>query len=252
MTKHTIQQLNALNNTFYQKVESSFDESRSTAWTGWLRLVPSLVQLVSKLDQPIRVLDLGCGNGRFLTFLDQHIGSSKFEYTGCDSAEGLLARAQARANLHQGGAEFIQLDIVEALLENQLASRFSQSFHWIVAFGVLHHVPGASMRRQFFGALHQLLHPSGTAAVAAWQFQHSPRLLQRALKPELLGIDTQDLEPNDYLLDWHRGANAARYCHLTTQSELYDLAAGAGFTVADEFDADGHEGILNKYMLLKP
>lgn len=40
-------------------------------------------------------------------------------------------------------------------------------------------------------------------------------------------------EPGDYLLDWKRGGQGLRYCHLVDEAEVERLAAGSGFRARD-------------------
>lgn len=65
------EQILYLNKKFYQSVAKDFSISRQKDWNGWDRAV----QIAKNhLKEPLRkkgpkILDLGCGNGRFLKFM---------------------------------------------------------------------------------------------------------------------------------------------------------------------------------------
>ena len=67
-----------------------------------------------------------------------------------------------------------------------------------------------------------------------------------------VGLAESDLEPGDYLLDWHRGGSGLRYCHLVDEAELTALAGAAGLTVSDLYYADGVGQNLNLFAVLRP
>ncbi|MFN7209248.1 MAG: class I SAM-dependent methyltransferase, partial [Aggregatilineales bacterium] len=75
--------LNALNRAFYAQAAENFDESRGRAWNGWRRLLPHL----EGLPVPRRILDVGCGNGRFGRFLARHL--PQVRYHGMDNNAAL-------------------------------------------------------------------------------------------------------------------------------------------------------------------
>ncbi len=73
------------------------------------------------------MLDVGCGNGRFASFLAQSL-CERFDYLGIDASEGLLARARAR-QLGAGRARFRRADWALSTPERALPP---QSFSLVV------------------------------------------------------------------------------------------------------------------------
>ncbi|MGL4648608.1 MAG: hypothetical protein ACRC1H_04315, partial [Caldilineaceae bacterium] len=66
-----VEQLLALNRSFYAQVGSEFDATRQNIPAGYARVVHAAP--TPQGDLPLRVLDVGCGNGRLaraLTDLD--------------------------------------------------------------------------------------------------------------------------------------------------------------------------------------
>ena len=82
-----------------------------------------------------------------------------------------------------------------------------------------------------------------------WQFLNSPRWRARIQPWERVGLSADDVDPDDYLLDWRRGGEGLRYVHHFTQAELARLAEEAGFEVVETFESDGAEGNLGLYQI---
>lgn len=229
MNPKTVTYLNQLNQRFYKTVGASFDATRTAPWAGWDQLLPTL----QNLPQSARVLDVGCGNGRFGLFLDA--GEFSINYVGIDTNAYLLKRAHA--NLPK--ASHIQADILYPL---PLAP--TPSYHLIVLFGVMHHIPGFDNRRSLIQRLMQYLAPKGYLILTWWAFYENPRFRDRIVAWDQVD-DSLELEPDDYLLDWRRGDSALRYCHYVSPQESQQLLAG--FSVIGTFDADTN----NRYVILQ-
>lgn len=231
MDEQTIDPLNQINRAFYRVTAGHFDESRQRAWPGWERLAVHL-------RTPLTVLDVGCGNGRFGRFLAQHFDRSAVRYHGLDSTPELLERA--REALIAIDAVLEERDVIEQPPD-------SGQFDLVVAFGVLHHVPGHQQRQDFVRLLAQRVGPGGVLAFACWRFYEYERFRQRIVPwPEGFAV-----EPNDFLLDWRRGENALRYCHYINNAEHAALVAATGLTEIDDYRADGESGDLNRYSVLR-
>ncbi len=232
----TIQLLNQLNQQFYQTVANSFDETRARAWAGWEHLLPFL-----PARRPLQVLDIGCGNGRFGVFLHQHI--SHLFYMGMDSNSFLLARAAETLTEHGIPHQLQQADLLADYTPEKLPLEV------VVAFGVMHHIPGFAQRQAFLQKMMGWVAEDGILAVAFWTFYENERLRERivAWDDPQVPADYQNLplERHDYLLDWRREAQALRYCHYVDEAEMTTLTAG--LQVVATYDADGS----NRYVILR-
>jgi SAM-dependent methyltransferase len=130
-----------------------------------------------------------------------------------------------------------------------------QPFDGVLAFAVLHHLPGAGLRLQVLGRVHDLLAPGGCFIHSEWQFQHSPKLMARRVPWDRLGLKEEDLEEGDTLLDWRHALvgqperEGLRYVHLFSGPELATLAAQSGFVVEREYDSDGEGARLGLYQV---
>lgn len=226
--------LRALNRNFYDEHASSFSSTRGAAWAGWRRAVPT---------SPATVLDLGCGNGRFFQHLQSCPGSEGLAlYVGTDSSLALLVAAKQR--VRASNAHFVQHD-----LERDIGSVLSVRFEKVVAFGVLHHIPGENGRAAFLANAARALAPGGRLLVTCWQFGDDPRFAARCDDWQTVGLEPNDVESGDHLLRWGDSGSpsAVRYCHATTPDELERLIVKAGLTLERTFYADGKGGRLNLY-----
>jgi SAM-dependent methyltransferase len=228
MSPETITRLNALNRRFYQITAAPFDATRQRPWAGWARLLPHLPE-----TRPLRVLDVGCGNGRFGVYLREH---AEIRYHGVDNNAALLDYAREAL---PGGA-FEQRDVVQNPPD-------AGTYDVVALFGVIHHVPGGANRRAFMRALSERVAPGGILAFAAWRFMENARLRGKIVDwfPDL------EREDGDYLLDWRRGETAVRYCHYVDDAEHAALVAATGLQQVAFYRADGHDRQTNAYSVLR-
>lgn len=237
MTPATIAALNAINQAFYATVAHDFDQTRSSAWWGWQRLLPYL----AALSTPARVLDVGCGNGRFGVFLAQ--SGVAAHYTGHDNNPQLLAAAQTALD------QFPMLSVTLEQRDSILMRLAYGTYDFIGVFGVIHHVPGAQNRQHFLQHLAALLAPQGILSYATWRFYENDKLRARLVAwDEALALQ---VEPHDFLLDWRQGARALRYCHYVDDTEQALLDTATGLQVLEHFRADGASNDLNSYSVLR-
>lgn len=239
MTPATQQRLLALNRAFYAAIGDVFDLTRHNLAQG---MVQALDYLPAS-DGPLRVLDAGCGNGRFVRAFEQ--AGRPAAYVGVDADARLLAHAREQAAELRGvEAAFVEADMADAGWKAALGGA---TFDAIACLATLHHFPGLALRGRIVGDLAGLLVPGGRLIVSAWQFLTAPRLAGKQVPWEVIGLSAEDVEPGDALLPWQQGIYALRYVHQIDASELDGLARAAGLVPLGHFSADGKEGNLNLY-----
>lgn len=248
MTPKTIQKLDQLNQDFYTQVAIPFSESRQQAWAGWQQLLPVLSELLTKRSH-LRVLDLGCGNGRFGHFLAEHFEPNLITYSGCDSSEALLTIAKQSLSPVFQSLQLTKVNLITELLHSTEKTWFNQEWDVIVCFGVIHHLPSQAIRQALVSRSCHSVSADGVVIIAAWQFLQSSKLASKIVEPELVGLTKAELEPNDYILSWERGTTAWRYCHLVDYQEFRDLLPKEAINV-EHYVADGKEGNLNQYFIV--
>ena len=251
----TAEQLSHVTSEFYTQQAQSFSATRQMPWQGWRQCLDAMPQLLA-VEKP-SVLDVGCGNLRFARFLYDEAGIVPAKYFAVDNCKPLVESGDAGA--HVSELAFIELDVIKSLLDNTLPSELTvPSCDLVVAFGFLHHVPGAEKRLQLLRTLLEKAKPGGYACVSFWQFMNSQKLAVKAQETTVqglraLGIDASELEEHDYLIGWQDKANTWRYCHHFSQKELDELLAslGSDVQICTQFSADGKENNLNRYVILQ-
>ncbi len=235
-------QFQKLNHSFYDDFADSFSQTRSTAWEGWHSLTQHILGL-TPVAAPLEVLDIGCGNGRFLSFLQEILQEAAISFTGVDRSQKLLTIAQEIPLRDRVFTRFFPFDLVELLEENAASDRekyFSRGFHMASAFGVFHHMPTTSARISLLQWMESTLLPGGLCIVTFWQFAHNHSLIARAT----------DKGNNDYLLPW-KDTKDARFAHHFTETEIDSLLKTVPqLRILETYSADGKSN-LNKYVILK-
>ncbi|MEZ4618247.1 MAG: class I SAM-dependent methyltransferase [Caldilineaceae bacterium] len=157
MTPEITATLLQLNRAFYATVATAFDATRGGLPVGWRQLQTWLPQPVGR---PLRVLDVGCGNGRFAWLLEEW--GIVADYVGVDAdAQLLTLAAQHAAGLTHVRCTFQQADFTEMHWTAQLALQ-TRTFDLVVCFAALHHVPGYRLRAQVVAGLADLVTTGGT------------------------------------------------------------------------------------------
>lgn len=253
MDEATAAALDEINGHFYERWASQFDATRRRPWHGWRRLLRGLPHDGSPgHGRPLRVLDVGCGNGRLGLFLADERRAAAFAYLGIDASLPLLALARRRLPATW------RLAKADVTATSRLDFVRPASFSLVAAFGLLHHVAGFARRRTLLSTMAETLRPGGLLWLSFWQFDRDPRLRRRSIPWEEYNrsathpIDPSCLEAGDLLQRWgEAGAGAVRYCHSTDPGEAESLLRGLDLEPEDRFEDDGPAGNLNHYLALR-
>lgn len=186
-----VKQILKLNNNFYQSVSKEFSKSRQKPWVGWDRLVDIIG---NHHKGKYKILDLGCGNGRFYDFVKGKILNC--DYLGCDINNDLIIGAKEKHSNRKGSnAKFEITDIFEDI------KCIKGKYNLVVGFGITHHIPNSDYRKQWFLDISKLLATKSILTLTFWKFNKNS---------------------GDYLIGWSN-KDVARYCHQYSKKELYDL-----------------------------
>ena len=234
-------QLIELNREFYNKFGNEFSATRQ-------RLQPGVKKILETIKEDDSVLDLGCGNGHFLNEIQKR--GHKQTLLGVDFSLPLLRDAGSSL-----GVEFREVDLAKLSHKgtmsensNQL-SVFSNQWDVITCFATLHHIPSNEMRLSILRTVKKLLDKNGKFILSNWQFLNSEKLKSRIQDWGKVGLSNNDVDENDYLLDWRSGGEGLRYAHHFSSEELHTLASQVDLKVEAEFLSDGENGKLGLYQI---
>lgn len=216
----------------YTKFADKFSQSRNKPWEGWDTLISS--PNFHQNNTPLEILDLGCGNGRFLEFISKKRKISG--YTGIDNSDQLLNIAKARYKNSEFPIEFRKINLNSTEWGTNI---FGKKFNLIVAFGIFHHIENDDYRRYFFQNTYSLLLDDGLFCITFWDFTKRANLMR----------DAKILEgENNYQLRFGKDG-AIRFAHHSNEEEILELEQTTKFRLVEEFRADGKEGDLNLYKI---
>ena len=234
MNRTTLSSLLELNQQFYQTFARQFASTRQ-------RLQPGVKHILERIESTHCLLDLGCGNGELARYLAQKGHSGP--YIGLDFSPSLLALASTD---QPAQFKFIQANLAAPDWETSIPG-FQPDF--VLAFAVLHHLPGSDLRRQILIKVREMLAPPRCFIHSEWQFLSSARLKTRIQPWERIGLSSQEVEVGDYLLDWRQGGTGLRYVHHFSVPELEQLARETGFRILETFLSDGENRRLGLYQV---
>jgi tRNA (uracil-5-)-methyltransferase TRM9 len=227
MDEHSRHRLEQMTADFYEHHAASFARSRQAPWDTW----PDVLDIAGSRRDINSVLDVGCGNGRFATFLQS--SDTPVRYVGIDTSPLLLAHARKSHPEH-------------TFIDGQLHDLDQDQFDLVASFGVLHHIAGFSQRAEYMRELAARTGLGGALIVSFWQPASGTDFHRKTATPP----DDIALEPNDYLLGWNGDHSQLRYCHHFTDDEVELMVTASGLALASELQGTGNDA-TNRYVVLE-
>ena len=204
----------------YNSISNDFDRTRKSDWKEFELFLPYI-----KNNE--KIADLGCGNGRFYSFIKKH---KKVKYIGIDNSENLLKAAAENTKEHNDSQSekplFIKGDLLELpLKDNEVDAAIS-----IAAF---HHIPSKKLRKKSIKEIHRTIKKNGTLIITAWNL-FQPKYKKYIWKSRLKWlISLGKYDRRDTLIPWGK-TGVKRYYYAFTQQELKSLLEKAGFKIIKE------------------
>ena len=195
----------------------AFDFTKKREW-----ISPDLIILKKYIQKGDRILDLGCGSGRF-----KKVVGEQANYYGIDVSEEIIKIAKQR----YPQAKF--------LVSNPLSFSFKNSFfNKVFCLSVIHHIPSKKFRKDFIKEIKRILKPGGEAIITVWDLRDSKKakfLLLKYILSKLIGKSKLDFK--DIFYPWKNSEGellAQRYVHIFSIKELEKLFRNSGFIIKEK------------------
>ena len=184
----------------YSAIAEAFDETRKAPWPEFEDLWKGTVSRLNR--KTLKLLDVGCGNGRLLNFLP----NDAVDYRGVDNNRALLSLAKKR----HPKAKFRYADALKLPFPNA-------TFDTVWCIAMLHHLP-ASLQLNALKEMHRVLKKNGVLALTVWN------LFQPRYKKFV------NRTTHESLIPWGKDKSILRYYYAFTNLELKNLLKKAGFS----------------------
>ncbi|KAG7829074.1 hypothetical protein KL920_002867 [Ogataea angusta] len=192
----------------YNDIAQHFSQTRYKPW-------PMVAQFLGSIPDYSLGVDVGCGNGKYLTV------NPKLYIVGSDYSTGLLDQA---VQLHQ--KEFNDLVVADGMM----LPHESRRFDFAVSIAVVHHFSTKERRVAAIREILRVVRCGGRALVYCW-----------ALEQEKSRRGYREGMEQDILVPWvtKDGTTRMRYYHLYKKGELEeDCVAAGGRVVQSGYEKD--------------
>jgi len=213
----------------YNLIAKDFSEKRKKIWE-------ELMFLFKDLKEGERILDLGCGNGRWFKLFKE----KRVKYIGVDNSEKLIEIA--KRNFPEGN--FILAEATSLPFRNNF-------FDKVYCIAFLHQVPSSFFRKKVLSEVKRVLKPEGKLILTVWKiFRLKEKLL--LLKYTIFKIlGRSKLDWKDIFIPW--GKKTSRYYHCFSQKELEKLIKETNFEILKIGTIKNKKGNRqNFYLVAKP
>ncbi len=176
-----------------------------------------------------RILDLGCGTGRFVELFKNR----NVDYIGADISEKLIEIAKKKylclpkfseGKFRQARAKFQKANALNLPFPNDY-------FDKVYSIAVLHHIPSEEFRLQFLKEARRVLKQEGFLILTVWKFHQRKEIFLLFKYTILKLIGKSKLDFKDIFEPW--GKKTERYYHWFSKKELINLIKEAGFKIRE-------------------
>lgn len=212
-------QIIAENRESYNTIAPDFDVTRQNGW-------PEFELLAPYIKEGDRILDVGCGNGRLLSFLNCRV-SGILQYIGIDQSEELIKIA--KKNYLE--ADFRVADIFNLPFQ-------AGEFDIVAGIAFLHHIPSQELRVKCLKEIYRVLKSGGILFLSNWNLWRweiiSHNVKRNKMNPLHFFFSRNGMDAGDFWIPFRAGAGGKpipRYYHHFKKRELTALAKEAGFKI---------------------
>jgi ubiquinone/menaquinone biosynthesis C-methylase UbiE len=210
----------------YNLIAKEFSATRKEVWE-------ELRFLFENLKEGEKVLDLGCGNGRWYNLFKE----KKVDYFGIDNSEKLIEIAKENFP----SAKFFVGDALNLPFQDNF-------FDKIYSIALFHHIPSGEFRTRVLSEAKRVLKPGGILILTSWRIHRWREIfiLVKYTFLKLIGISKLDFK--DIFLPW--GKKALRYYHCFSKKELENLVKKVGFEILESGMVKNKRGNRQNYYLV--
>jgi ubiquinone/menaquinone biosynthesis C-methylase UbiE len=210
----------------YNLIAKEFAATRKEIWE-------ELKFLFEDLKEGEKVLDLGCGNGRWYKVFKE----KRVDYFGVDNSEKLIEIAKENFP----DAKFFVGDALNLPFPDNF-------FNKVYSIAVLHHIPSDTLRMKFLKEAKRVLKHQGKLVLTVWRFVQKEEIfrLVKYTILKILGISKLDFK--DVFEPW--GKKVVRYYHCFSKRELENLVKKAGFEILKSGVVKNKRGNRQNYYII--
>lgn len=205
--------------TTYNEIANDFSQTRRYSW-------PEFTLFEKHLSKPgLKILDLGCGNGRLAHFIGEKAG-----YLGVDISENLIKRAKILNPKHK-------FEVGDMLDLNNVKN---EKYDVVISLAAFHHIPSAKSRLQALQNMYSALKPGGVLILTVWNLWQ-PKYRKHIAKAILRSILSMgNYHPLDTFIPWGK-KKLPRYYHCFTPREMAKLLRKSNFALLEKHITKGKE-----------
>jgi ubiquinone/menaquinone biosynthesis C-methylase UbiE len=210
----------------YNSIANEFSATRREIWE-------ELKFLFEGLRGGERVLDLGCGNGRWYKVFKE----KKVDYFGIDNSEKLIEIA--KENFPE--AKFFVGDALSLPFPENFFDR-------VYSIAFLHQVPSENFRCQVLKEAKRVLRSGGILILTCWKIHRLREILIFSKYTLLKLIGKSKLDFKDIFVPWAK--KALRYYHCFSKKELENLVKKVGFEILESGVVKNKRGNRQNYYIV--
>ena len=210
----------------YNLIAKEFSASRREIWE-------ELNFLFANLKEREKVLDLGCGNGRWYPVFKE----KKVDYFGVDNSEKLIEIAKENFP----DAKFFVGDALNLPFSDNF-------FDKVYSIALLHHIPSEDFRIKVLKEAKRVLKSGGILILTCWKICRLREILVLLKYTFLKIVGKSKLDFRDAFVPWDK--KMLRYYHFFTQKELENLVRKVGFEILESGVVKNKRGNRQNYYII--